>query len=254
MKKIFYGVCFLLGTCALFSSCGDPDAEIDKLISEHKYDEAREVARDNFHDNSMYGYLTQRLTKITEAQLEEIFEDQNYKEIKEVKAELKNPFAYQRMFANYFKKVLNRGNYDFMYSTFEDWEIYNEFHKEYDQWPHNEAYQFEEPKVYDDEFMERIANKRETIDENGPYNAEARFLNDMIDQVLERLIEDKDKDYLKQFIKLYKPYGVLKSKTQLPSNNYSKDHGTYEHHYVCDLENSAKEAALKKIAEANIEL
>lgn len=254
MKKIFIGICLLLGACAFFTSCTNPDDKIDKLISKHKYDEAREVVIDNFEDGRhLENGRTQRLNKIAEAQFEEIFEEQNYQDIKELKAELKNPFAYQRIFANYFKKVLNRGNYDFMFDTFEDWEIYNEFHKEYDQWPHNEDYEWREPRVYDDDFMEKVADKRGTISENGPYNAEVRFLNTMIDQVLERLIEENDKDNIQQFIRLYKPYAVLKSKTKIPSKK-GKLVDDPDHHYVCGLENTAKEDALKKIKEANINL
>ena len=253
MKK-FISALLLLAPAFFMCACTDSSAKIDKLISEHKYDEAREVAIENFKDNSMYGDRTQQLNKIALAELEEYFLDGEYREIARINKETKNPFVFQKLFSENIKDVLKKGNYDFLLASFEDWEIYSEFHKEIDQWPHNEDYEMREPKVYDDEFMKRIADKRQTTTENGPYNAEARHLNGLIDKTLEQLIEDKDVDNIKQALKCYKPYAVMKSKNKLPSNNYSKDHGTYEHHYVFELVNSAKEEAAKKVAAAGIEL
>lgn len=253
MKKILFGLLSFVAIVSL-SSC-DYKNEIRKLIKAHEYDEARELAYAHF---SEYNNLDVYLRRIDIAQLEELYSDKAYNEIKSVKKDIKSAFAYQYMFAKNFKNILGRSNYDFIFETFEDWKIFGKFKKELDQWPHNEVYMSEEDEdvYFDNEDDSDVAEDRRLWDStfNDKYNAEVKFLNRMIDETVYQLIEEKDIDNLRKFIKLYKPSAVLKSKSKLPSNNYSKDDGDYEHHYIFELVSSAQEEAVKRISAAGIHL
>lgn len=251
MKKIF-GLLLMVGASLMLSSCfTDYDREVEKLISKREYDEARELVAGYIRnytgeDNKAYWSY-----KIAEAQLDEIISDGDYNDALDVTKTYKCNQALQDVFADHLDEILRKGNYLFVFKVFEKWDIYHNFNKTIRTLLKNEEYKLEEPIKEDlNDYLSKSLRWSD-FDTNGPYNADVRALNNLVDKVLEIAIEEKDSENIEQCLSSYKPYAALDSKKD--TGEKCGDSGNY-YLFTYKLVNTAKEEAQKKVAEAGIEL
>lgn len=175
--------------------------------------------------------------------------DGDYKDAYEVARETKQPFAFQDVFAENVNNVLRKGNYDFIFKVLGEWKIYCEYNETLRHIVKNEDLLLKETSR-DDDYIITDAHHT-SYDSNGPYNADVRRFNSIVDKVLEACIEEKDAGNIKECLKLYMPYAAIANKKD--TGEPCSDRGNY-FLYTFKQVNTAKEEAQKKVAEAGIEL
>lgn len=249
MKKIF-GLLFVFCASLMFVSClSDNSKDIEKLIASRDYDKAREIAIAEFSDYGGHNNVQSlKLYQIAKAQIEEIFVDGDYKEAYEVARETKQPFAFQDVFAENVNNVLRKGNYDFIFKVLGEWKIYCEYNETLSDLVKNEDFLLKEPSR-DDDYIKTDAHQT-SWESNGPYNADVRRFNSIVDKVLEACVEEKDAGNIKECLKLYMPYAALDSKKDTGEKCIDENYYLFTY----KLQNTAKDEAQQRVADAGIEL
>lgn len=249
MKKIL-GLLMIASASLMLASCfSDNSKDIKKLIANREYDKAREIAIAEFSDGGGHHNLQSlELYQISKAQLEEIFMDGDYKEAYDVARETKQPYAFQDVFAENIKDVIRKGNYDFIFKVLDEWKIYCEYNetlRNLEKWEQN---LLEEPSR-DADYMKTDAHQT-SWESNGPYNADIRRFNDIVDKVLEACVEEKDAENIKKCLNAYKPYATLDGKKDTGEKCIDENYFLFTY----KLQNTAKEEAQQRVADAGIEL
>lgn len=103
----------------------DHKQDVDKLIHQHKYAEAKEYVYENCYNES---YFNELLSWVIEAELDDCYEDNDIHGIQEVKKAYKRDvdgieYLCQKNFVDNVDDIIRRGNYDFIFSIFNDWAI-----------------------------------------------------------------------------------------------------------------------------------
>ena len=252
----------------------DHKQEVDKLIRQHKYSEAKEYVYENCYGEH---YFNELLSWVIEAELDDCYDNNDIRGILEVKKAYRRDvdgieYLCQKNFVDNADDIIRCGNYDFIFSIFKDWAIKaKDLEMEHiDQ--SNESKDGSESNYGKDltdyeycDYDDIAYGGKDNLDYNlwngnRHYNFEVNYFNTIVDKVLEVLIEQKDTQNIQQCISYYKPNIAVKSKKVLSSKKVevgliSKDIETrYPVKYEMELVNTAKDEALKRVAEAGIEL
>lgn len=218
-------------------------AKIDKLLSERKYEKAREIANHfDQEEKSIY------LTKITSTQITMMMEDGDYESAFAIARELKMENIFYDAFFKNIRQIVKRGNYNFIFETFMDWQCPCE------------------TKTYEEGLLKNfdyLLEEREPIDlDNGDYYRElggaynwfVRPVNNAVDVVLQKVMFEGNPNNIRRCLMCYKPYSVFDKKEK--TNDFcgkekDDDHRFYKFYFK--MQNTAKEDAEKMLREAKIE-
>lgn len=260
MKKVF-GLLFIFCASLILASCSTTnyEKEVEKLVREKKYNEAREIYYEHLAEEFEADKI---LLDISKNEIEDCYDDFDLNAIKEIKREQKRSieridYLCQEVFANSIGDILKRGRFDFVFSVFDDWKILYPYELECEQ---DEYYErdFNDGVDYHEAIVWGRFNIKEAVDPNNmKYNAEASYLNNLLDKTIAVLIEEKDIQSLQQCLSYYKPCIIIKNKKKSRSETSSflgDKTTTVYYNYTFALDDSAKQEAIKKIAAAGLQL
>ena len=218
-------------------------AKIDKLLSERKYEKAREIANHfDQEEKSIY------LTKITSTQITMMMEDGDYESASALARELKMEDVFYDAFFKNIRQIIKRNRYDFVFETLMDWQCPAEA----------KTYEQDLQKNLDRILEEREPNKDykgEYYDgDPGNYNWFIRTVNNTVDIVLQKVMFEGNPNNIRRCLMCYKPYLVLDRKVktnEFCGNEKNEEHRYYKFYFK--MQNTAKEDAEKMLREAKIE-
>lgn len=215
-------VIMFIGLIWLFATDeGDTDLEtkIEQKISQHDFDEAREIAQ-NLSD--IDNKRKKMLKQINKSQLSVFINDNNWEDAKNLANELNAIPEYQELFGQNVDKLLAQERYDIVMNTLTLWTFKGVF---YDKEEYKEGY-------------------RDYSFNNNKYNSEVSAYNLILDKLINYCIDYRNVDIIKRSIRLYKPIAVEVSKTV----KEGKTTATWT------LKNNALQRARKRVADAGINL
>lgn len=219
-------------------------AKIDKLLAERQFEEAREVA----NDISRQSVKEELLNNISYTQLNMMMEDGDYETAAALARELQQEELFYDSFLKNIRQIAKRGNYNFIFETFMDW-----------QSP-CEAKTYEENLLKNFDYL--LEEHEPTGDWNGgyysclggKYNWCIRPINNAIDVVLQKVMYEGNPTTIRRCLMCYKPYSVFDRKEK--TNEFSGKEKNEEYRYYkfyFKMQNTAKEDAEKMLLEAKIE-
>ena len=218
-------------------------AKIDKLLSERKYEKAREIANHfDQEEKSIY------LTKITSTQITMMMEDGDYESAFAIARELKMENIFYDAFFKNIRQIIKRNRYDFVFETFMDWQCPCETKTYEEGLLKNFDYLLEEREPNKDYKGEYYGVKP------GNYNWFIRTVNNTVDIVLQKVMFEGNATNIRRCLMCYKPYLVLDRKEK--TNDFcgkEKDDDYRYYKFYFKMQNTAKEDAEKMLREAKIE-
>lgn len=250
MKKIIY--ILLVAISFGFISCDNyynnykrTRAKVDKLLSERKYEKAREVVNENVSEGKTKKEL---LANITYTQINMLMEDGDYENASAIARELKMENIFYDAFFKNIRQIIKRNRYDFVFETFMDWQCSLEV----------KTYEQTLQKNLDWILEEREPNKDSKGEyyggEPGNYNWFIRTVNNTVDIVLQKVMFEGNPNNIRRCLMCYKPYLVLdrKEKTNEFCGKEKNEEDRFYKFYF-KMQNTAKEDAEKMLHEAKIE-
>lgn len=250
MKKIIY--ILLVAISFGFISCDNyfnnykrTRAKIDKLLSERRFEEAREVVNENVSEGETKKEL---LANITYTQINMLMEDGDYETASQLARELRQENLFYDLFLKNIRQIVKRGNYNFIFETFMDWQCPCE----------TKTYEEGLLKNFDYLLEEREPIKNHNGDYyrelGGAYNWFVRPVNNAVDVVLQKVMFEGNPNNIRRCLMCYKPYSVFDKKEK--TNDFcgkekDDDHRFYKFYFK--MQNTAKEDAEKMLREAKIE-
>ena len=219
-------------------------AKIDKLLSERKYEKAREIANHfDQEEKSIY------LTKITSTQITMMMEDGDYESAFAIARELKMENIFYDAFFKNIRQIIKRNRYDFAFETLMDWEI-----------PYSPQMVVDDyPKYFNDGRHEVEKEKKRSgyYDSQecspGEYNYFIRRINDAVDIILQKVMYEGNPTNIRRCLMCYRPYCVYTQKNEKIGDELNEYTNDYKHRYFFKMQNTAKEEAEKMLREAKIE-
>lgn len=220
-------------------------AKVDKLLSERKYEKAREVVNENVSEGETKKEL---LANITYTQINMLMEDGDYETAFAIARELKMENIFYDAFFKNIRQIIKRNRYDFVFETFMDWRCPLEA----------KTYERDLQKHLDWILEEKEPNKDYKGEyygvDQGNYNWFIRTFNNTVDIVLQKVMFEGNATNIRRCLMCYKPYLVLDRKEK--TNDFcgkekDDDHRFYKFYFK--MQNTAKEDAEKMLREAKIE-
>lgn len=250
MKKIIY--LLLVAISFGFISCDNyynnykrTRAKVDKLLSERKYEKAREVVNENVSEGETKKEL---LANITYTQINMLMEDGDYETAFAIAHELKMENIFYDAFFKNIRQIIKRNRYDFVFETFMDWQCPLEV----------KTYEQNLQKNLDGILEEREPNKDFKGEyyggKPGNYNWFIRTVNNTVDIVLQKVMFEGNPNNIRRCLMCYKPYLVLDRKEK--TNEFCGKEKNEEYRYYkfyFKMQNTAKEEAENMLREAKIE-
>lgn len=220
-------------------------AKVDKLIAEREFEKARDVAN-NVGKQKVKEEL---LNTISFTQFNMMIEDGDYETASQLARELRQENLFYDSFLKNIRQIVKRGNYNFIFDTFMDWQCPCEA-KTYEQnyLLKNFDYLLEEReprKDYKGDYYRVTA---------GEYNWFVRPVNNAVDVVLQKVMFEGNPNNIRRCLMCYKPYSIFDKKEK--TNDFcgkekDDDHRYYKFYFK--MQNTAKEDAEKMLQEAKIE-
>lgn len=221
----------ILITIGLLS--GDDDARIDKLLSENKFEKAREVAI-----SSDYYGKEERLQKVNIAYFNYILENGDLNAVRNLSVDLNATKDFQEFIKVKYPFFIEN-NKDELFKILMDWTFYEQYKE----------------KVFNEYWREITQNNKEKFYDrlgNQDFNDERQQYNQIIDRILNKAVIEEDITTLKKCLKLYEPEAVIASKKLIEKSRNGEDYSKYD--VTFKLENKAKKDAEKYIKENGIVL